>query len=68
MPTRRELLLGLSASSLVSRKAAGIVTVAVLLEELRSQAETEIPDLKEIRIQYNPSDDKVPLMVLGMKL
>lgn len=68
MPTRREILLGLSATSLVSRKAAGVLTVSVLLEELKTQARAEMPDLKEIKIQYDPEDKKVPLMVLGMRI
>lgn len=68
MPTRREILLGLSATSLVSKKTAGILTVPVLLEALKTQAQAEIPDLKELKIQYDPNDAKVPLLVLGMKV
>lgn len=67
MPTRREVLLGISTVTLIPAPAKGTGTVAQLLSELRCQIEDELPDVKQVEITYDPTDKRLPLMVMAYR-
>lgn len=70
---RRQLIIGAPAMwfaspAVATPEEAKVETLEALLEKLRSKINEDMPDVRKVEISYDPTNKKVPLMVLAMRV
>lgn len=69
---RRQLIMGVPAIWLaaptIAKAGEPPDTLEIMLEKLRHKIHEDMPDLSDLQINYDPGNQKVPLMVVALRV